>query len=111
MSAAELTASVRIGELMDAGELLRVRRRRQVEVDEARSGHFHLRDERVGGERRHDGLCQLARVAPCRLRKTQRDVAGEIAMLRVARTLDDDGGRGRGFGQEISRKRVDRGQQ
>src|SRR5262245_45206942 len=61
---------------------------RQPEVDEARAGDLGARDQPVRRQSRDDGLRQLARTPARRLGETHGDVAGEIAVLRIARSLD-----------------------
>jgi len=60
---------------------------RQVKVDEARAGHFHLQQQLTGWQRCHDAAGQLAGVLPCRLGELHGDVAGIVAKLAVAGPL------------------------
>jgi hypothetical protein len=59
----------------------------QPEIDEAGAGHVRGDHEAVRRQGGHDGLRELTRIAARRLGQAQGDVAGEVAMLRVARAL------------------------
>ena len=77
---------------MDARELVRVGLLRKEKVDEAGAGDFGACHERICRQRRDDRLGELARVAARRFCQPQRNIGREIAMLRIARALDDDRG-------------------
>jgi hypothetical protein len=63
-----------------------------VEVDETRAGDLDARYEFAVRQRRDDCLREVARLALRRLGELQRDVLGKVAMGRIARAFDRDGG-------------------
>ena len=63
---------------------------RQAEVDEARAGDLGARDEIALGKRGDDRLRQFARILAGGLGQPHRNVAGEVAVLFIARALDHD---------------------
>ena len=60
-------------------------------IDESGARDFHLGERRTLGQRRHQCLGQLARIAARRLGETHGDIGREIAMLGVARALHVEG--------------------
>ena len=60
----------------------------QPEIDEARAGNLGAGDQRVRRQRGDQRLRQLARILARRLGDAHRDVALEVAVLRIARALD-----------------------
>ena len=56
------------------------------------------------GQRRDDGLRQLARILARGLGQAHGDVAGEVAVLAIARALDHHLGRIDGLGQNSGNK-------
>ena len=69
-------------------------RRLQVEVDEPRASDLATRDERRGGNLGKQQLSEFARVALLRACQLHRQVAREIAVRRLLRALERDGGVG-----------------
>jgi hypothetical protein len=61
-----------------------------MKVDETGSGYFDLRNERVRRQSRRDGIGKLAWILLGRLAEFQGNVRGEVAVRRVARSLDLD---------------------
>ncbi len=76
----------------DAQELFAIRLRREMKVDEAGSGDLHFRNRLARRQGIDDGLGQLPRIAACYLGETHGNVAREVAMQWIARTLDLDRG-------------------
>jgi hypothetical protein len=60
----------------------------QPEIDEACARNLGTGNQRIRRQRGDQRLRQLARILACRLRNAHRDVALEVAMLRIARALD-----------------------
>ena len=73
-----------------------LRRRVQAQIDETGSGHLRRGDAVGPGQRLGQPSGQLARVDADLLAELQRQVAGVIAVLGVARPLDGDHRRQRG---------------
>ena len=93
----------------DARQLLLVRLRREMEVDEAGPGDLGPLDQLARRQRVEDRLRQLPRVAARRLRQLQRNVRGEVAVRGVARALDVDDGADDVGGQDVGRQGGERG--
>ena len=75
--------------LQDARDDREARIAAQPEVDEARAGDIRIHI--AGRKRRNDVLRELARLALQRLSELQGDVGGEVAVLGLARALDEEG--------------------
>jgi arginyl-tRNA synthetase len=69
-------------------------RRRRVNVDEAGTGDLDLLDPRRRRQRRDQRLRELARIAPRRLGELHRRVRRIVAVARLLRALERDGGPG-----------------
>ena len=63
----------------------------QEKIDEAGACDLNFGDRLVRRQRAEQGVGQFARVLARRLGQLHRDVAGEIAVLRIAGALDLDG--------------------
>jgi hypothetical protein len=74
------------------------------EVDEAGAGHFGPGDQLRGRQLGQQQAGELARVALERLGELQREVGGEVAVARLLRALQQDGG-----GGQIRRDALQRG--
>jgi hypothetical protein len=74
------------------------------EIDEPGAGDFGTGDQRIGGQRGHQRLRQIARVLARRLGDAHGDVALEVAVLRVACAFDHHLGGIRRFGQNRGNK-------
>ena len=77
---------------------------RQPEIDEPGARDLRARDQRVRRQRRNQRLRQLTRILACRLGDAHGDIALEVAVLRIARTLDHDQGGIRRLGQNQGNK-------
>jgi hypothetical protein len=75
---------------MSRTHLAILRRRRQVEIDEAGAGDLGLADQRRVRQLREQQLRQLARIALHRSRQLHRQIAGKITMRGLLRPLDVD---------------------
>jgi len=106
---AAVAAAVGCACLQHVTDDLAVGVRREMEVDEAGTCDFDARDARIGGQRGDDALGQLARRAPCWLGEQHGDVAGEVAMGRVARAFDRELRRDGLRRHELTRERAQRG--
>ena len=70
------------------------------EIDESGARDLHLGERRTLGQRRHQRLGQLARIAARRLGETHGDIGREIAVLGVACALHLEGDVARGGRQQ-----------
>ena len=95
LAGAGVAAAVGRALLMDTRKLARAGSGPEIEIDETGAGDFGARHQLVGRQRGDDGLRQLARIAARRLGQPHGDVAGEVAVLRIAGALHRDLG---GFG-------------
>ena len=91
---AELHASVALARREHRFQLAMKRAVAHVEVDEAGTGDVDLVDEITCRQRVDDRLRDGARVAAHGLRQPHRDIGREVAVTRVARTLDRGADRG-----------------
>ncbi len=85
-----------------------LRARGEADVDEAGAGDLELGHLRVGRHRRRDLLGELPGIALQSPGELQGEIAGEVAVRRVARALDDDfgvGGLGRDLGERCAEQR------
>ena len=85
----------------EAADLLGVGGLGQEKVDEAGARHLDLGDCRVGGQGRPQGFGKLARILARRLGEPHRQIAGEVAVRRVARVFDLERQLPRGGGHEV----------
>ena len=90
---ADPAVAIRRALLGDRADAPEPRRRLQPEIDEPRARDFRAGDQRVRRQRRDQRLREFARILAGRFRDAHGDVALEVAMLRIARALDDDQGR------------------
>ena len=87
---AEVRSAVARGAAQHLGNLLVVGGIRQKEIDESRPRDFRLGHRGAVRQRAHQGFRQLARILAGRLGETHRQVAGEVAVLRIAGVLHFD---------------------
>lgn len=96
------TVAVALGE--HGGEHIGAGGGRQAQVDEARAGDFHRRDEplaaRIGADAVGDAVGEFARIGAQRLGQLQRDVARDVAVRGLLGALQDDFRSVRAFRQQ-----------
>src|SRR5262249_58791342 len=97
-AAAHLSPSERLAETVHIAHHRKARAPRQGEVDEARTRDVGAGDRGVASERGDDRLGRFARLAADALCELQRDVRGEVAVIRILRAIQLYGN-GRGVGK------------
>ena len=90
LAGAALAVTVGRAEREDVRQLLLVRLRRQMEVDEAGPGDLGLLDQLARRQRVENRLRQLARIAARRFCQLQRNVRREIAVRGILGPIDVD---------------------
>ena len=80
----------------------------QEKIDEAGARNLHFGDRIVRRQQLHQGWASLRGFWRVALRQTHGEIAGEVAMLRIARILDLDADLARGARHQVFRQCIQR---